>query len=195
MKINKLGLDLIKTFESCKLKPYLDIVGVCTIGYGTTTYEDGRKVAMTDPAITEERAIQLLAHHIEVYERCISNVVKTVLNENEFSACVSLCYNIGAGAFSKSTLVKHLNAGKRLEASLEFLRWNKAGGVAVKGLTRRREAEKELFLKAVPVVIKTPIPIPYVGATVSATSLLPNGPSEEDIRKALVEIESQIKPK
>jgi lysozyme len=178
MRINQAGIQLIKDFEGLRLKPYLDVVGIATIGIGVTTYEDGRKVSIKDPSITEERAIELLQHHIQLYEKQVSTVVKTALNENEFAALVSLCYNIGPGAFAKSTLVKLLNLNKKADAALEFLKWNKAGGKEVKGLTRRREAEKALFL--------TPV------AVAPIKSVLPEGPTEDEVAKKLQEIEDKI---
>jgi lysozyme len=178
MRINQAGIQLIKDFEGLVLKPYLDVVGIPTIGIGVTTYEDGRKVSLKDPAITEERAIQLLQHHIQLYEKQVSAVVKTKLSENEFAALVSLCYNIGPGAFAKSTLVRLLNQDKKADAALEFLKWNKAGGKEVKGLTRRREAEKVLFLT--PVAVTPP------------KAVLPEGPTEDEVAKKLQEIEDKI---
>jgi lysozyme len=80
------------------------------------------------------------------FEEAVEKAVSVKVTENQFSAMVSLCYNIGPGAFAKSSVVKHTNAGDTAKAASSFLLWNKAGGKELPGLTRRREAEKKLFL-------------------------------------------------
>src|SRR6478609_4185699 len=95
MKINKLGLDLIKTFEGLSLKPYLCPAGVPTIGYGSTRYEDGTKVKITDPAISEDRATKLLENTLVNYEAIVKGSIKVPLNDNKFSALTSHTYNTG----------------------------------------------------------------------------------------------------
>ena len=147
MKISNRGLELIKDFEGLSLKPYLDVVNIPTIGWGNTFYEDGTKVTLKDKPITEERANELL----EVianrdFADKIFPKIRVPVSQNQFDAMVSLAYNIGVGNFLKSTLLKKVNAGDFAGASEEFLRWNKAGGKEVLGLTKRREREKQLFL-------------------------------------------------
>ena len=143
-KINKAGLDLIAHFEGFFAKPYLDPVGIPTIGYGTTVYPDGTKVRMGDPAITEAKAREYLAHDVADVERRLAPLVRVPVTANEWSAIVSLFYNVGVRP--ASTLLRRLNAGKKQEAADEFLRWNRAGGEVLRGLTRRRQAERKLFL-------------------------------------------------
>lgn len=144
MKINKLGLDIIKTSESLSLKAYRCPSKVLTIGYGTTIYPNGKKVGEFD-CTTVELAESFLQHHCSSIEKVIIELVEADLNENQFSALVSLVYNIGQGAFSKSTLLKKLNSGDYEEAANQFLEWRKSGKKILKGLEIRRAKEKELF--------------------------------------------------
>lgn len=141
MRVNQEGLDLIKRFESLRLKSYLCPAGVWTIGYGHT------RGVTPGIVITEAEAERLLREDIEPCERAVSSACKVPLTSAQFSALVSLVFNIGAGAFSKSTLLKLLNQGQYSEAEKQFKRWNKAGGRELPGLTRRRAAEAELFNK------------------------------------------------
>lgn len=146
MKINQAGIDLIKRFETCKLEAYLCPAGIPTIGWGHVGLTTNMPVKFGEK-ITQAWADKLLSNDLNDFCKAVSEAVTVPLTENQFSALVCLCYNIGAGAFKKSTLVKKLNKGDSVGASQEFLRWNKAGGKVLKGLTTRREAEKALFLK------------------------------------------------
>lgn len=139
-KINAAGLQLIKSFEGCKTKAYLDAVGIPTIGYGHT-----KGVKMGD-IITQSQAEDLLKKDLSFFENNIEINVPIKLSDNEFSALVSLVYNIGINAFIKSTLLKLLKEGNVKGAADEFLKWNHAGGKVLKGLTARRMAERILFL-------------------------------------------------
>ena len=146
MKISERGLNLIKEFEGCKLSAYQCPAGIWTIGIGSTHYGDGTPVTKNRTLPTEKAAIALLAATIGQYEKAV-NAVGIELTQNEFDALVCLCYNIGAGNFFKSTLVKMLKAGDdKAEIAQQFLRWDKSGGKPLAGLTRRRNAEAELFL-------------------------------------------------
>ena len=146
MKIGTTGLELIKEFEGCKLLSYKCPAGVWTIGIGSTRYADGSLVKQNQALPTEAAAVHLLAQTLATYEHAV-NVIGVDLTQNEFDALVCLCYNIGAGNFASSTLVKMLKTGEpKSEIAQQFLRWNKAGGKEMAGLTRRRKAEAELFL-------------------------------------------------
>jgi len=146
MKTGERGLKLIKEFEGCKLKAYQCPAGVWTIGIGSTHYGDGTPVTKNRTLPNEGAAIALLAATIGQYEKAV-NATCVELTQNEYDALVCLCYNIGAGNFFKSTLVKMLKAGDdKAEIAKQFLRWDKAGGKPLAGLTRRRNAEAELFL-------------------------------------------------
>ncbi len=139
-KTNQEGLKLIKSFEGLYLDAYEDPVGVWTIGWGATkgVYE-GMK-------ITVAQAEKMLQDELEKFEAAVADAVKVQLNDNQFSALVSFSYNLGAGSLFESTLLKLLNQGKFQEAADQFPRWNKAGGQPLLGLSRRRRAERALFL-------------------------------------------------
>ena len=146
MKASQKCFNIIKEFEGCKLAAYLCPAGIWTIGIGSTHYGDGTPVTKNRTLPTEKAAIALLAATIGQYEKAV-NAMTVELTQNEFDALVCLCYNIGAGNFLKSTLVKMLKAGDdKAEIAQQFLRWDKAGGKPLAGLTRRRNAEAELFL-------------------------------------------------
>ena len=147
MKISENGLNLIKEFEGLSLKPYLDVVKIPTIGYGNTYYPDGKKVTLKDKPISEIEAAELLSYVAQKdFGDKILQLVKVPLSQNQFDALVSICYNIGMGNFSKSTLLKKINQGDFKGASLEFEKWNKSGGVVLAGLVKRRLKEKALFI-------------------------------------------------
>ena len=147
MKTGYEGLKLIKEFEGCKLLSYKCPAGVWTIGIGSTRYADGSPVKANQALPNEAAAIQLLTKTLASYEHTV-NTIGTELTQNEYDALICLCYNIGSGNFATSTLVKMLKAGEpKSEVAKQFLRWDKAGGKPLAGLTRRRNAEAELFLK------------------------------------------------
>lgn len=151
MEINQSGIDLIVKYESFSAKPYLDPVGIPTIGYGSTYYEDGTRVKMSDPSISKKRAEILFTYVLSETIINIKRYLKVKLTSNQFSAIVSLVYNIGIGNFSTSTLLRLLNKGNFSGAADQFLVWNKAmvnGKLKVlNGLTKRRAEERALFLK------------------------------------------------
>lgn len=145
MQTSDKGIALIKQFEGCKLTAYQDSVGVWTIGYGWTQPVDGKPIR-AGMTIKQEAAERLLKTGLVSYESDVSRLVKVGLTQGQFDALVSFTYNLGARALSTSTLLRKLNAGDYAGAADEFLRWNKAGGKVLNGLTRRREAERALFL-------------------------------------------------
>lgn len=147
MIVSKNGLDLIKQFEGLSLKPYLDAVNIPTIGWGSTYYPDGKKVTLQDKEITEQKAFEILEYIANKdFGYFVNKAVKVKLNQNQFDALVSFAYNLGNGNLQQSTLLKKVNNNDFIGASLEFEKWNKAGGKVLSGLTKRRTAEKELFL-------------------------------------------------
>ncbi|MFX2580359.1 lysozyme [Enterobacter hormaechei] len=145
MQTSEKGIALIKQFEGCKLTAYQDSVGVWTIGYGWTQPVDGKPIR-SGMTIKQETAERLLKTGLVSYESDVSRLVKVGLTQGQFDALVSFTYNLGARSLSTSTLLRKLNAGDYTGAADEFLRWNKAGGKVLNGLTRRREAERALFL-------------------------------------------------
>ncbi|EOY8504120.1 lysozyme [Enterobacter cloacae] len=145
MQTSEKGIALIKQFEGCKLTAYQDSVGVWTIGYGWTQPVDGKPIR-AGMTIKQETAERLLKTGLVSYESDVSRLVKVGLTQGQFDALVSFTYNLGARSLSTSTLLRKLNAGDYAGAANEFQRWNKAGGKVLTGLTRRREAERALFL-------------------------------------------------
>ncbi|MGB7087546.1 MAG: lysozyme [Phormidesmis sp.] len=140
-RTNANGLRLIKSFEGLRLKAYRDPVGIWTIGYGTTR---GVRAGMK---ISEAEAEKFLQQDLTRFEQAIDAAVDVPINDNQFSALASFTYNVGPGAFRSSTLLRLLNQRRDLRlVAAQFPRWNKAGGRVLSGLTRRRNAERALFL-------------------------------------------------
>ena len=146
MSVSNSGVDIICDFEGKRLVAYDDGVGVWTIGFGTTIYPNGIKVKKGDTC-TEAQAKSYMAHDLKKFEQAVNGAVNIPLNQNQFDALVSLAYNIGTGAFNKSTLVKKLNAGDIRGAADQFDVWVNAGGKRMQGLVNRRAKEKEVFLR------------------------------------------------
>ena len=149
MKATKLslkGLELLKKFEGLSLKPYLCPALIPTIGYGNTYYPNGSKVKLTDPAITQAQADQYLLFLMPPYEKAVDSFCRDDINQNQFDALVSLAYNIGVGNLQKSTLIKKVNLNPNDPTiKAEFLKWNKGAGKVLSGLTKRRQAEADLY--------------------------------------------------
>lgn len=140
MKVSEWGAALIRRFEGLELEAYQDIVGVWTIGYGHT------KGVKKGDKITERYAKKLLREDLDYFAGRVRALLTREPKQHQFDAMVSLAYNVGAGAFSRSTLRRKFNEGDTAGAAREFKRWVHAGGLKLPGLVRRREAEKELFL-------------------------------------------------
>ena len=136
------GIKLIKNYEGCRLTAYQCSAGVWTIGWGHTGKVDGKAVCK-GMTITQAKADALLVSDLVVYENHV-NALKRKFNQNEFDAMVSFTYNCGQG--SLQTLCKNRSSKQIAEA---LLKYNKAGGKELAGLTKRRKAERELFLKPV----------------------------------------------
>ena len=147
-KTSQGGIDLIKRFEGFRSKPYKCSAGVPTIGYGATFYTNGKRVTMADPAISEEDALALLAEMLKKFEQYVDSYCIDTITQNQFDALVSFCYNLGPANLKASTLLKKVNLNPNDETiRAEFMKWNKAGGRALKGLTLRRTAEADLYFK------------------------------------------------
>jgi len=149
MKITKTGekgIALIKSFEGFVGKPYKCPAGIPTIGYGATFYTDGHKVTMNDSAINESQATDLLKSMLVSFEKYVDSYCVDTLNQNQFDALVSFCYNLGPANLKASTLLKKVNLNPNDPTIKdEFMKWNKAAGKVLAGLTRRREAEANLY--------------------------------------------------
>lgn len=151
MHINQATVDLVKRFEGLRLTSYKDSVGVWTIGYGTTSRAGLGVSVGAGMTITEGQAEDYLRSGLEKFAKSIKPGITAPATANEFGAMLSLAYNIGPGAFLKSTCLNRFNAGDTAGAA-EALTWfNKAGGQKLRGLVRRRQAEHDLMLTDVPV--------------------------------------------
>ena len=139
MKTSNTGIELIKVFEGCELEAYHCAAGVPTIGYGHI-----KGVSMGD-TVTLEQAEEMLVEELNEYEGYINNMVTVPLQQNQFDAMVSWVYNLGGGNLKASTLLKVVNSGDFNGVPEQIMRWNKAGGKVLEGLTRRRQAEADLF--------------------------------------------------
>lgn len=176
MRTSSAGRAAIKQREGVVLTAYLDSVGVWTIGVGHTTAAGAPKVS-PGMKISASEADEILSRDLAVFEKAVSGAVRVPLNQNEFDALVSLAFNIGAGAFAKSTLVRKLNAGDRKGAADQFLVWNKGTvkgkKVEIKGLTTRRVAERKKFLSFAPAAL------PAENGTVTT---LPHVPTNQPVK-------------
>jgi lysozyme len=166
-EINQAGIDLIKSFEGLEdgdpttvnLDPYLDPVGIWTIGWGHAIAVGGsflrgkenkaRAFALYPGGLTRQQAEALLRADLINTCRDVQAAVKRQINENQFAAMVSFAFNCGCSNLNKSTLLRLVNEGNFEAAVNEFVKWNKSGGKELAGLTRRRKAEAELFRTAV----------------------------------------------
>jgi len=147
MKASANCLALIKACEGFSAKPYLCPAGVPTIGYGSTRYADGKKVALSDPHITVAQAEEIMRTTLGEYEAAVNRYVGVPLTQNQFDALVDFAYNAGAQNLRTSTLLRMLNAGNYAGAANQFERWVYSGGTKLYGLVKRRKLEADLFLK------------------------------------------------
>lgn len=133
------GLALIKHFEGYRDAAYLCPANVWTIGYGTTAgVRRGQRC-------TTAQAEAFLRADLAKFETAVNKGVRTPITQEQFDALVAFAYNVGAGAFAGSTLLRQINAGNFSLARANFLKWNKGGGRVLTGLVRRRTAEADLF--------------------------------------------------
>jgi len=145
MKLSDRGIRLIEEFEGFSPRMYYDAVGLPTIGFGTlidTKEEERLKTAV----ISRIEAGELLRKEIAPMEKQIANMVRVTLNQNQWDALVSFCYNLGTGALRSSTLLKKLNLDPQDPTiRQEFLKWVHAGGKRLNGLVKRRGREADLY--------------------------------------------------
>jgi lysozyme len=141
-QINSAGLALIKEFEGLRLDSYICAGGVETVGWGHTGPDVKHPMK-----ITLQQAEGFLKADLAKFEAGVERLIGDAdVNDNMYSACVSLAYNIGLAAFERSTVLKRIRLGNKMGAANAFLMWNRAGGRVLPGLMRRREAERKLFL-------------------------------------------------
>ena len=146
MKLDEKGYNLIKQFEGYSDRPYKCPAGIPTIGFGNTYYPDGKRVKLTDPQITREYANEILAFVADNFAKDVLKAVKSKITVNQLNALTSFAYNLGMINFRNSTLLKRVNENPNdAMIAKEFLKWNKANGKELKGLTNRRIAESALY--------------------------------------------------
>lgn len=149
-KISKKGLDLITEFEGFYPKPYLCPANVPTIGFGTTRYPNGEKIKLTDNEITRTQALEYLSNDLIQFEKAVDALCTDTINQFQFDALVSFAYNLGATNLKNSTLLKKVNSNHNDPTiALEFVKWNRANGKILNGLTRRRRAEAQLYFSTI----------------------------------------------
>lgn len=139
--------SICRRFEGLYLKPYLCPAGVPTIGYGATFYQDGKKVSLRDKPITKEQAEDLLTYHLKQYFlKEVLLLCYTLDTESKTASILDFAFNVGLGNLKSSTLRKRILSKNWEDVPNQLMRWNKAQGRVLKGLTLRREAEKVLFI-------------------------------------------------
>lgn len=145
------GIQLIQLYEGLRLHPYKDCVGLLTVGYGHLIGNGTDLTHELNRTITLHEATELLKQDLHKFERGVSRYIKAPISQNQFDALVALAYNLGNGTLQRSTLRQKLNRGDYDGAAKEILKYNKAGGQVLKGLTRRRQAEYRLFTRLDPI--------------------------------------------
>ncbi len=150
LHVDDVGFDLIARLEGKRNHAYLDSVKIPTIGIGFTRYtlgeRAGQAVKMGD-FLSDDEIRSEFANQVLTYENGVKNAVKVVLTQSQLNACVSLCYNIGVGAFAKSSICRLLNQQKYQAACKAFALYNKAGGRVIQGLANRRAMEMKEFFR------------------------------------------------
>jgi lysozyme len=152
MQLSENGFKIIKNFEGLRLTAYRDVAGVCTIGYGSTRYHDGKQVKPGDKLDSKQQADALFRNTLGQYEIAVNQFVKAPINQNQFDALVSFTYNEGTGALKGSTLLIKLNEENYTEAAAHFLAWDKitdpqtSKKIVCDTLVHRRKEESQLFL-------------------------------------------------
>ena len=140
MELSATGLDLIRSFEGCRLTAYRDTSGILTLGWGHTAG------VLAGDTCTQDQADAWLVSDLEFAEAAVNHLVTVDLDQHQFDPLVSFCYNLGQNAFGNSTLLRLLNAADYDSVPGQILRWDKGpDGKPVPGLTRRRAAEAQMF--------------------------------------------------
>jgi lysozyme len=146
MILDNKGYLFITKHEGLRLKPYLCPAKIPTIGFGNCYYSDGKRVTLLDKEITKQQAFDMFKEIANRFAKRVDTLVTSNINQNQFNALVSFAYNVGTGNFASSTLLKKVNKNPNdLTIKAEFLRWNKANGKVINGLTNRRIEEADLY--------------------------------------------------
>lgn len=139
--MNQIALDFIRQHEGCRLRAYADVGGIFTCGWGSTGSD-----IHADTVWSQEQADARLEQDVARFETAVASLVKVVITDNQMAALVSFAFNLGVHALATSTLLRLLNNGDKLGAAAQYVRWDRAGGVEVPGLLKRRHDEADLFL-------------------------------------------------
>lgn len=140
------AVSLICSFEGFRNRPYADVTGTPTVGYGST-YWHGQRVTLTSPeSVTEGEAREAVAEEAQRVLTALKSSVRASLTPNQWAALTSFAYNVGLSACLGSTLVRLVNEGELDKAADQFLLWDKSKGQVIQGLLNRRKAERTLFL-------------------------------------------------
>ena len=174
------GVRFIAGFEGFSPRLYNDPGGHCTIGYGHLVHHgrcNGNEPEDFKQGISQTRGLELLGRDAHVAERAVNQQVQVVLNQYQFDALVSFVFNVGAGAFGGSTLLRRLNQGEYKAVPAELMRWVNSGGSPLPGLVRRRKAEGVLFSEGSYNVVDAPS-----GADISESEYaIVDPPADSDI--------------
>lgn len=137
------GVDLIKSFEGCRLDAYYCPSNILTIGYGHTGSD-----VLLGMEITEDEAEMILKEDLKRFEQSVTQLITVSLTQHEFDAIVSFAFNVGSGALKESTFRRRINAGENKSTCFreEFPKWVNGANGPLPGLVRRREAEVKLAL-------------------------------------------------
>lgn len=139
--------DFVAQFEGFSGVAYKCPAGIWTLGYGSTFNPFTKAKVQPGDTITKGQALNWLNKELLDTQSIVKDSIKVLVNGNQMNALTSFTYNVGIGSLRKSTLLRLLNAGSPKEdVAKQFLKWNKAGGQVLKGLTIRRQAEADLFL-------------------------------------------------
>jgi len=149
MKTSAKARSLIMKYEGFRGTTYRCPAGVLTIGYGHTSAA-GKPQVTAGMKITRKEAEDILANDLVKYERAVAQGLKVEVAQEQWDAMVSLCYNIGPGAFLRSSVLKATNKRQWADAARRFALWNKAGGRVLPGLIRRRAEEAAMYASAQP---------------------------------------------
>jgi lysozyme len=186
MRLSERGLELLREFEGFRDRAYPDPGSrdgkPVTIGYGSTRWEDGTPIELGQ-TVTRERADEMLRREVAETEGAVDRLVTVPLSQSQFDALVSFAFNVGIGAFARSTLLRLLNAGDYAGAADQFLSWNKNDGAVMEGLTKRRQRERAMFLLPQHVTERPPVapaplePPPEMPGREQPASTLPPAPN------------------
>jgi lysozyme len=164
MKVSKEGLKLLKHHEGFRKKPYLCAAKIWTIGYGHAMYPEQMKIPATPEGMAARKSFplrpednrvwsveeidELLVKDVARFERAVLRFISVPLKQHEFDALISATYNLGPGWLQRSQVRQKINRGDKKGAMQSLLKYNKGGGVVLKGLDRRRKDEEALFMRA-----------------------------------------------